>query len=169
MATQPKRRIMHEFSIHEISAVDSPAQKGARVAIMKRDDGKGEPFRKVSPPPAAVEQEFASRLAKVIPEPKPEGFSSLESAIEALIKRGSSRTAAMSEARQRFPELFAKFQGDGRPPSKPPREAMQKAVTQFAELVAAIARQDGKGKAAAMSQARKRHPEAFAKAYGDPP
>ena len=34
-----KRRIMRTFKIAEISAVDKPAQAGARVVIMKRDDG----------------------------------------------------------------------------------------------------------------------------------
>ena len=33
-----KKRIMREFRIDEISAVDKPAQKGARMTIMKRDD-----------------------------------------------------------------------------------------------------------------------------------
>lgn len=33
-----QRRIMKEFRISEISAVDSPAQKPARAAIMKRDE-----------------------------------------------------------------------------------------------------------------------------------
>ena len=32
----PRKRIMQEFRINEISSVDSPAQEGARVAIMKR-------------------------------------------------------------------------------------------------------------------------------------
>jgi len=32
-----KRRVMKEFSISEISAVDRPAQKGAKMTIMKRD------------------------------------------------------------------------------------------------------------------------------------
>ena len=41
MATQKNagsRRIMHELQIQEISAVDRPAQKGARATIMKRAD-----------------------------------------------------------------------------------------------------------------------------------
>lgn len=37
--TKPRKRIMREFKMDEISAVDSPAQKPARAAIMKRDDG----------------------------------------------------------------------------------------------------------------------------------
>jgi hypothetical protein len=37
--TVPKKRIMRRFSIDEISAVTSPAQKGARMVIMKRDGG----------------------------------------------------------------------------------------------------------------------------------
>lgn len=181
MATQPKRRIMRDFVISEISAVDSPAQKGALVALLKRDDS-GETFTKVSAPapksdiskqnitpkgpPPEVVAEFAAGLDKVLPvakDDKPEGFSRLEDAIETLIKRGSSRTAAMAEARRRFPNLFEKYQG--RPPSKPPASAMAKAVTAFAELVASIAREDKIGKSAAMSQARKRHPEVFAAAY----
>ncbi len=34
----PRKRIMREFRIDEISCVDNPAQEGARVAIMKRAD-----------------------------------------------------------------------------------------------------------------------------------
>ena len=34
----PRKRIMQEFRINEISSVDSPAQEGARVAILKRDE-----------------------------------------------------------------------------------------------------------------------------------
>ena len=37
-----KRNIMRAFKIDEISAVDKPAQAGARVVIMKRDDGRVE-------------------------------------------------------------------------------------------------------------------------------
>lgn len=41
-----RRRIMRAFEISELSAVDKPAQEGARVAIMKRDDGGEEAFAK---------------------------------------------------------------------------------------------------------------------------
>lgn len=37
-----KKRIMREFRMDEISSVDNPAQKGARMAIMKRDEETGE-------------------------------------------------------------------------------------------------------------------------------
>ncbi|WEX10287.1 hypothetical protein [Chelativorans sp. AA-79] len=40
------KRIMEDFSISEISAVDRPAQKGARMTIMKRDDTGDEPYWK---------------------------------------------------------------------------------------------------------------------------
>jgi hypothetical protein len=36
------KRIMREFQMNEISAVDRPAQKGARAVIMKRDIGKAD-------------------------------------------------------------------------------------------------------------------------------
>lgn len=34
----PAKRIMREFKINEISAVDNPAQEGARAVLLKRDD-----------------------------------------------------------------------------------------------------------------------------------
>lgn len=34
----PVKRIMREFKINEISAVDNPAQEGARAVLLKRDD-----------------------------------------------------------------------------------------------------------------------------------
>lgn len=42
------RRIMRSFKLNEISAVDRPAQKGARMTILKRDDGN-DPLRTASP------------------------------------------------------------------------------------------------------------------------
>lgn len=36
-----KKKIMREFALDEISAVTKPAQKGARMVIMKRDGGEG--------------------------------------------------------------------------------------------------------------------------------
>ena len=38
----PLKRIMREFRIDEVSGVDNPAQEGARVAIMKRAEPKGD-------------------------------------------------------------------------------------------------------------------------------
>ncbi len=40
MAKAQTKRIMHDFRLDEISAVTVPAQKGARMVIMKRDDGE---------------------------------------------------------------------------------------------------------------------------------
>ena len=41
----PRKSIMREFRINEISGVDNPAQEGARVAIMKRAEPPGEKRR----------------------------------------------------------------------------------------------------------------------------
>lgn len=38
MPTKPKRRIMVAFKLNEISAVDTPAQEGARMVLMKRHE-----------------------------------------------------------------------------------------------------------------------------------
>ncbi len=51
-----KRRKMLAFKIDEISGVDNPAQEGARVAIMKRDDGPTDPT------PRKVQKRIASLL-----------------------------------------------------------------------------------------------------------
>ena len=44
MMTPLHRRIMRRFALKEISGVDRPAQQGARVVIMKRDDPSATPM-----------------------------------------------------------------------------------------------------------------------------
>ena len=44
--TPAKKRILHKIKIHEISAVDAPAQEHARMIIMKRADDT-----EIVPPP----------------------------------------------------------------------------------------------------------------------
>ena len=41
---RPRRNVMKDFRIDEISAVDSPAQAGATVTMFKRDDGMEKRF-----------------------------------------------------------------------------------------------------------------------------
>lgn len=49
MTTQKKKRIMRDFAIDEISGVTLPAQKGARMVIMKRaDEAAGPDISKMS-------------------------------------------------------------------------------------------------------------------------
>lgn len=49
MPNKPKRRIMKEFSIAEISAVDDPAQEPARMSIMKAKHPGGKPLAEPAP------------------------------------------------------------------------------------------------------------------------
>lgn len=49
-----RRRRMLKFSIREISAVDRPAQEGARALLLKRDGGA-----------ATAREELAAAVAKV--------------------------------------------------------------------------------------------------------
>ena len=46
MAAKPKKNRMVKFKMKELSAVDRPAQQGALVSIMKRDDGDDEGLEK---------------------------------------------------------------------------------------------------------------------------
>jgi len=41
-----KRRVLRKFDLLEISAVDTPAQEGARMTLLKRDDSEDEDFDK---------------------------------------------------------------------------------------------------------------------------
>ena len=61
-----KRRIMREFSIEELSAVDKPAQAHARMTIMKRDSSEDEKMD----------------FQKIIDQPR--AFDSFEEAVEHL-------------------------------------------------------------------------------------
>lgn len=166
--TKPKKLVMTDFSISEISAVDSPAQKGALVTILK-NDSTDDKFKKVSAPAVketisspAPRQTQPAPIAKVVP---PAAFDKLEDAVAHLVRQGATNVAAMTEARTRYPELFAEMQKRAVPTKK--ARGFDKAVGAFAELVATIARQDKVGQSAAMVAARKRHPEAFKAAYGE--
>lgn len=59
----PKKNVMLEFSIGEISGVDSPAQKGARAVLMKRDasPAKGDMIRDVGEITALSDDHFLAQ------------------------------------------------------------------------------------------------------------
>lgn len=60
-----QRRIMRKFEIHELSAVDKPAQEGAKMVLMKRDDS----IEKALPVPNADESKV-DFTARVIDHPE---------------------------------------------------------------------------------------------------
>lgn len=52
-----KRTIMRRFRIHEISAVDEPAQQGAKALLMKRRDSTSPRLAAVAAHQAEVRQQ----------------------------------------------------------------------------------------------------------------
>ncbi|RWD51234.1 MAG: hypothetical protein EOS25_13920 [Mesorhizobium sp.] len=61
---EKRRRVMTEFAISELSAVDRPAQQHARMTIMKRDDADRENVLKLTHRPmTGTEQDHYAKCA----------------------------------------------------------------------------------------------------------
>ena len=141
-----KRRIMREFSITELSAVDKPAQEYATMAIMKRDSSEDEKmdFQKITDKPLA--------------------FDSFENAVEHLKKvNRCSGTEAMRKAADAHPRLFEAYQEAGMVSSRPKLEkaAKPQAVQEFNLIVDGIAKRDKVSRVEAMRRATREEPGAF--------
>ena len=142
-----KRRIMREFSIEELSAVDKPAQAHAMVTIMKRSDPK---------------ENDDMRFEKITDQPR--AFDSFEDAVEHLKKvHGCSGTEALRKAREGHPGLLEAYQKVGAVSSRPNFEkaATPKAVQDFDYAVAGVMERDGVSRTAAMSRVRSERPHLY--------
>ena len=133
-----KRRVLREFRIDEISAVDRPAQQHAKMSIIKRDDN----------------------IDAYRSHQSPVKFNEMIDAI-AKSDKSRSRLEVMRDLARRYPALR---DADRLVPShRPSYEKIEKrSVTDFRALVDQIAKRDGIEKSAAMSKARREHPAEFA-------
>ena len=142
-----KRRIMREFSIDELSAVDKPAQAHARMAIMKRAD---------------PEENDDMQFEKIIDRPL--AFDTFEAAVGHLktIHRYSG-TQALRKARETHPRLFEAYQKAGAFSSRPSFEkaARPQDVQRFDLIVDGIAERDEVSRVEAIRRAAREEPEAF--------
>ncbi len=147
MTTQSrKRRVMREFRIDELSAVDKPAQAHARMTIMKRAD---------------PEENDDMRFERIIDQPR--AFDSFEEACEAIRKaEGCSGTEALRMARDAHPGLLAAYQKAGAVSSRPDftKAARPLDVQRFNLIVDGIAERDGVSRRARPRHA-KRSPDAI--------
>jgi|GraSoiStandDraft_57_1057295.scaffolds.fasta_scaffold172390_1 hypothetical protein len=136
-----KRRVLHKLILTEISAVDRPCQAHALAVIVKWRSG----------PPANLAKRKEGRM--------PESF---DACVSEIRKSGLSGCDALSAARRADPKAFAAYQADGHV-SRPIFKAASasKAVVDFQAVVRAIAKRDGCARSAAMSCARREHPELF--------
>ena len=132
-----KRRIMEDFSIFEISAVDRPAQEGAKAMIMKSRR------RPAMPPvtPVFVKAPAArhdANVAEVVAKTEAELVRSRASEIRHI--EDVSRTDALRKA-------HAETYG-------PPR-------SQFQQIAASIQHDTGCSRTEALQKAARAHPEAL--------
>lgn len=155
--TQSKRRnIMRDFTISEISAVDSPAMENARMSIMKR----------YTAPDDEKEHEMQKILTRR--DDPPISFGSLEEAMAHLQKvHNLSLSDAMSAAAREHPDLVKAYNATGeqqvtkalermRQPTLPP------SVATFEAKVREIAERDMCNGPEAMRRARAEYPREFA-------
>ena len=141
-----KRRIMREFSIEELSAVDKPAQVHARMAIMKRDSSEDEKMD----------------FQKIIDQPL--AFDRFEDAVEHLKKvNRCSGTEAMRKAADAHPGLLETYQAAGAVSSRPDftKVARPQAVQEWDLAVAGVMERDGVSRTAAMSRVRSERPHLY--------
>ena len=140
---------MKEFRITELSAVDSPAQKGALAVIMKRDEG--------------VNYEKIQRDSHAL-----RGFDTLEDAMEYLrTDHGLTKLGALERVAREHPQLVRKYNLDGERTAKAAAEEIAKlsatpqAVVDFEKCVAEIMANDNLPMLAALEKARVDYPGAF--------
>jgi hypothetical protein len=157
MVAKPKRRVMVDFRIDEISCVDNPAQKGARAVLLKRDGGN--------------EEEHDDMQFHKITD-RPYGYASFEAAVAAIAKAERLPPhEAMSRAAEAYPRLLQEYRDVGDVVAKTIAEAaapkpVSKAVQHFDDRVSEIAKRDNIPHYQAMAKARERYPEEFDAAFG---
>lgn len=131
---QRRRNVMRSFTLLEISACDSPAQKGAIATILKRDAGVPEPVPKGMAPVTRAKRAGAApspprdpfQLGETTMNPIQKALAAVDDEvrfrkrverswqmlIDTIRKRDNcSRITAAEKARHEHPREFANFIG----------------------------------------------------------
>lgn len=130
-----RRRIMREFSLAEISAVDRPAQARAKATIMKRSSSQ-----------ETDDMDFHKIMGR------PASFATVEGATAHL--------RDMEAAARANPDALEKYR-DGGVVAAPVAEKRSLAAQEFDLAVDAICERDGCERHAAMSRARRERPDLY--------
>jgi hypothetical protein len=167
----PRKNIMREFSISELSAVDRPAQQHARMTLMKRaapDNPLLPLLDRPDNPPAKQEQEPMQKILSRNDDP-PRSFGSLEDAMKFIASQNPdmAQSDIMGQAARQHPTLLRKYQSEG-------EEAIAKAVDErltimtvppavreFHALIDRIKTRDGCDSVTALRRARSENPALF--------
>lgn len=150
-----RRRIMKEFVIREVSAVDRPCQEHARAVILKRDDEQQEHnmgFEKIT------------RVGFTRGADAPLAFDSLESAVRHLRKvHGMTGLDAMEQVATTRPDLVREYNTEGAEIAKAAAERsaprpVAKAVQDFNKRVSEVQARDKCTKLEALERAAREFP-----------
>ena len=173
-----RRRILTKIKINEISGVDTPAQEGAIVTIMKRREQELPMSLNALEDRVLVLKDRADVLTKTLADrPEPAAPTpDFDEVVAAIEKRDQcSGTLAFTKARKEHPDAFATYNR-----LQPKKPAKQTDDEDFEDLVAAAARKSAPAadfmrevdnvmiaknlsRTQAMSEARRQNPELFAK------
>jgi hypothetical protein len=172
------KRIMREFEIDEISAVDKPAQRGAEMAIMKRDVSPEARKAAIADALAALREDWEDTKAVLEEEKrlreeaerkrsKPERKETMYADEVAKARSaGLSGTAAMQKARRENPAAFEKYRRqDIKATNRPQRLTKSADEATFDARVSLIQKSEKISRQMAMIKARREYPSEFAKAY----
>src|SRR4051794_4523271 len=98
----PKRRILEKLKILEVSGVDKPAQEGALVALLKRQNSKQETEKMTDAELLEIEvRDLTAQLAK---QTQAGPLKAFEELANEIIKRDHcSKSAALVKARKESP------------------------------------------------------------------
>lgn len=148
MTTRERGRLK-SIVLDEVSLVDAPANPHARVTLLKLDRDK----------------ETRMQVHKIASD-RVMSFDSFDEAVAHLTKSAGGRTAAMRQARARYPDLVSKHNDDGDEMIAKAAEAaaprpVAKAVAAFETVVDEICKRDGCPRSEAMRRARVQRPDAF--------
>jgi hypothetical protein len=167
----PKTKVMEEFTITEISAVDLPAQVGAKALVRKREEDQTALIEKVQ----RALDEKEQTLSKLVTE-KEDAMSTdlMTKARKLASEENIPMHVAMIKARQASPDAYAKYKQAGIEKVKltskrqlTPKDDSDNALEEFREKAEEIGRTRNMSKMAAWSLARKLHPDLFRR-MGDP-
>lgn len=155
MTEQKRRRIMRDFVIRELGAVDRPAQAPAVAVLMKRAD---------DPRKEQDDMQKQMTYARDIPT----SFATLDDAINFLMaQQGYTRLNAMTQAANQNPDLVAKYQREGEQVAKAAADEVAKvraappAVAAFEKRVGEVMGRDKVGRLSALEKAQAEFPDEF--------
>lgn len=153
-----KKRILHKFTISEISGVDRPCQTSAKMTIMKRDDEHEDDMSKIDDLENQIDklEKQVDHLTKQLADRADE--SGLGTTFDALVKAEIARGTPASVAGAKVMNFYG-----AKPDASALRKSASSAVSDFRSAVDEVMIEKRLTRSAAMTEVRRRSPDLFAK------